>query len=211
MRGAVEAPSHQRLTHELPLILGSGSPRRREILSQMGVPILVLPADVDESVHFGEAPHSYIERIVTAKLSAALTRVRDRRLSESALLVADTLVTLDGAILGKPLDNNDSIRLLSLLNGRVHEVLTRYAIWTPSRTLARTIQSQVEFRKLSPAEVEGYAASGEGSDKAGSYALQGKGAALVRRVQGSVTSVIGLPAAEVSEDLAELGLWETFV
>lgn len=179
-------------------------------MSQMGIPLLIVPADIDESVLPNESPQIYIERIVESKLSAVGNLVNQRGIGARAILVADTLVTLDGAILGKPVDLRDSIRLLSLLNGATHKVLTRYCLATAERKVARTLESAVTFRKLSEAQLEGYAASGEGSDKAGSYALQGKGAALVRTVFGSVTSVIGLPAAEVSEDLAALGLWETF-
>jgi septum formation protein len=216
-----------RLSLAMPLILGSGSPRRRDILAGMGVPISVLPADADERVVPGELPEVYIERIVALKLEAVKQRLTEQSLelqSEQAvnlqpepawksqsILVADTLVTVDGAILGKPVDRDDSLRLLSLLNARSHAVLTRYCIETPHGTVARTVQSEVEFRKMTAAELARYADSGEGRDKAGSYALQGKGAALVRAVRGSVTGVIGLPAAEVCEDLAELGLWEAFL
>jgi septum formation protein len=179
-------------------------------MTQMGVPLLVLPADADEGVLPGEQPDPYIERIVECKREAVKRRIAAQPLRYGALLVADTLVTVDGAILGKPLDLADSLRLLALLNGRSHYVLTRYCIETAARAITRTVRSEVEFRKLTAEELSRYAASGEGSDKAGSYALQGKGAALIRAVRGSVTAVIGLPAAEVSEDLAELGLWEAF-
>jgi len=169
-----------------------------------------MPADIDEAVLEGEEPEPYVERIVSTKRAAVRAKVAELGRSGGALLVADTLVAIEGMILGKPVDHADALRLLSLLNGRTHEVITRYAVEVSGEVLERTVRSRVQFRKLSPRDLEGYAASGEGSDKAGSYALQGRGAALVRSVEGSVSGVIGLPAAEVSEDLAALGLWETF-
>jgi septum formation protein len=207
MSGRIGGP---RLSADNPLILGSGSPRRREILSSLGVPLIVLPADIDENEFDGESPETYIERIVTAKRSAVREKASQSGRDGAPFLVADTLVTIDGKILGKPIDRRDAIRLLSWLNGRTHEVLTRYSIELTGEVREKTVRSRVEFRRLTEAELEGYADSGEGSDKAGSYALQGRGAALVRKVEGSVSGVIGLPAAEVSEDLSALGLWETF-
>ena len=193
-----------------PLILGSASPRRREILSGLGLPIFVLPADVDESVRPGEAPGTYLERIVGDKLGRITERLGARE--GAAILVADTSVIVDEDILGKPADVTDAVRLLTRLCGRMHRVLTRYAIGLPSGALvaARTVTTEVWLRAASTDEIAAYARSGEGLDKAGAYAAQGVGAFLVERMNGSYTNVVGLPACEVVLDLKEHGLLERF-
>lgn len=199
------------LSREHPLLLGSGSPRRAKILEGLGVPALVSAAEIDETWLRSEGPSAYIERIVRDKASA--TRERAERLFPEcpALLVADTLVTLDGLVLGKPADREESASMLAQLSDRTHRVMTRHRIERRDGSAReRTTVSDVTFRKLSPSLIRAYAETGEGLDKAGSYALQGKGALLVRAVQGSVTCIIGLPAAEVAEDLEELGLWVPF-
>jgi septum formation protein len=193
-----------------PLILGSASPRRRDILSGLGIPITVLPADVDEGLAPTEAPLAYVERIVAAKLAAVV--VRSRQTVGAGLLVADTIVVLDGQVLGKPVDVADAERLLGRLAGREHRVHTRYALAAPDgETLAaRTVTSDVRLR-AAPAEVlAGYARTGEGLDKAGAYAVQGIGAFLVASINGSYSNVVGLPACEVVADLLATGLLERF-
>ncbi|HTQ05775.1 MAG TPA: Maf family protein [Polyangiaceae bacterium] len=193
-----------------PLILGSASPRRREILAGLGVAIVVLPADIDESVGPGEAAAAYLERIVGGKLRAVARRLGAQ--PARALLVADTSVVIDGEILGKPQDTADAVRLLSRLCGRVHRVHTRYAIGRPNGELvvARTVTTEVTLRAASADEIERYARSGEGLDKAGAYAAQGIGSFLVERVNGSYTNVVGLPACEVVLDLKQHGLLGPF-
>lgn len=195
-----------------PLVLGSASPRRREILTALGIPIRALPADVVEDVETGEAPLAYLERIVGDKLRAVGDRLGAGKCPGT--LVADTTVVLDATILGKPLDVDDAERLLQRLVGRTHEVYTRYALalgddpWTPVR--AGTICSKVTLRKASPGEVRRYAETGEGLDKAGAYAAQGIGAFLVSCIEGSYSNVVGLPACEVVLDLVEIGLLPRF-
>jgi septum formation protein len=195
---------------EKPLILGSASPRRREILTGLGLPIFVLPADVDESVRAGEAPGAYLERIVGDKLARVTERLGERE--GSAVLVADTSVIVDDDILGKPSDVADAERLLTRLCGRMHRVLTRYAIGLPGGVLvtARTVVTEVWLRAASADEISAYARSGEGLDKAGAYAAQGVGAFLVERLNGSYTNVVGLPACEVVLDLKQHGLLGPF-
>lgn len=190
-----------------PLILGSGSPRRREIVSALGLPFRVLAADIDEERHSGEAPLAYLERIATEKLA----RVRERLGSapHAAILVADTTVVLDGDVLGKPSDVDDAVRLFSRIAGREHSVYTRYALGLPGEwgaRLARTVQTQVHIRAAEPDEIRAYASTGEGLDKAGAYAAQGIGAFFIERVVGSYSNVVGLPACEVLSDLRGLGL-----
>jgi septum formation protein len=193
-----------------PLILGSASPRRRDILSGLGIPIQVMPADVDETLARAEEPLAYVERVVGAKLAAVAARAGQS--SGAGILVADTIVVLDGQVLGKPTDVSDAERLLGRLSGREHRVHTRYAIAAPDgRTLvARTVTSDVRLRAASPESLAGYARTGEGLDKAGAYAIQGIGAFLVESIHGSYSNVVGLPACEVVEDLLATGLLERF-
>lgn len=190
-----------------PLVLGSGSPRRRELISALGLPFQVLAADIDETELAGEGATAYLERIVSEKLAGVRARLGDA--AHAAILVADTSVVVDGDVLGKPSDVSDAARLFSRLVGRAHLVLTRYAIGLPGvvePAAARTVSTEVHVRAASRAEVEAYAATREGLDKAGAYAVQGIGAFFVERVVGSYSNVVGLPACEVLADLRALGL-----
>jgi len=199
-----------RISEKSPLILGSASPRRREILTNLRLPLRVLPADVPEEVRPGESAGSYIERIASDKLSGVASRAKGE--PSAGLLVADTIVVVDGDILGKPSDVLDAERLLGRIVGRGHIVFTRYAIGSPEGVLlaARTVRSEVWLRAASRSEIEGYARTGEGLDKAGAYAIQGVGAFLIERIEGSYTNVVGLPACEVVSDLIATGLLESF-
>ncbi|MEO7037260.1 MAG: Maf family protein [Polyangiaceae bacterium] len=194
-----------------PLVLGSASPRRKDILSGLGISIRVEPADIPEHVLPGELPLDYVTRIVAEKLAAVAARVSTPL---SAVLVADTVVVIDGAILGKPEGVAGAVRLLERIVGRTHTVYTRYAISladAPSVIrAARTVSTEVSLRAASADEIARYAASGEGLDKAGAYAAQGLGAFLIERIVGSYSNVVGLPACEVVLDLRELGLLEHF-
>lgn len=174
------------------------------------MPIVVLPADVDESVRSGEAPSAYLERIVGDKLRKVTSLLAERACA--AVLVADTSVIVDQEILGKPTDTADAVRLLTLLCGRMHRVLTRYALGRPNGEFvsARTVTTEVWLRAASAEEISAYARSGEGLDKAGAYAAQGVGAFLVERMNGSYTNVVGLPACEVVLDLKQHGLLGPF-
>jgi septum formation protein len=204
-----------------PLLLGSASPRRRDILASLGLPFVVLAADIVEDVLPGETPGPYLERITLAKLAAIWQR-RARGPSPApehgsiaAVLVADTTVVIDGQILGKPADAADAVAILSRLVGRSHDVFTRYAIGRAepgegALLAARTVRTEVRLRRASAAEVEAYARTGEGLDKAGAYAAQGIGAFLVEGVTGSYSNVVGLPACELVSDLTRLGLLAGF-
>lgn len=194
---------------EHPLVLGSGSPRRRELLDAARVPHVVHKAEIDESLLEGEDADAYLERIARAKLLAVAAALpSELRARVSCLLVADTSVVLDGAVLGKPTDAADAERLVGRLAGRSHEVRTRFVLGAPSGAVLHeeTVTTEVHFRDLRPAEVRAYAATEEGLDKAGAYAIQGQGAALVTAIRGSYTNVVGLPVAEVIEALGRLGL-----
>lgn len=190
-----------------PLVLGSGSPRRREIISALGLPFEVLAADIDETHRVGETPLAYLERIAAEKLAAVRARLGDK--PHAAILVADTSVVIDGDVLGKPADVADAARLFGRIAGRVHSVFTRYAVGLPGQGalgVARTVETQVHIRAADAAEIQAYAATGEGLDKAGAYAAQGIGSFFIERVVGSYSNVVGLPACEVLGDLRALGL-----
>jgi septum formation protein len=213
------------LTEAEPLLLASGSPRRREILAQLGIPMLVAAVDIDESVLPGEPPGAYMLRITLAKLTAAgrlfaksSTAARGDTLqgvniasASAAVLVADTSVIDGDAILGKPASNDEAESMIARLAGRTHEVWTRFAIGAPeavARALhEETVTTRVTFRPLTGERVRAYVASGEGMDKAGAYAVQGRGAGLVSRIEGSYSNVVGLPACELMVALERLGLW----
>jgi septum formation protein len=179
------------------LILASASPRRRELLERVGVPIEVRPADVDETPLPGEAPRAYVVRVAAAKASAAAVRGR-------FVLAADTTVTVGGAILGKAADAADAAAMLRALSGRVHEVVTAFAIVGP-RSASGVVATEVDVIALDDRAIADYAASGEWRGKAGAYAIQGIAAAFVRGVRGSVTNVIGLPLVEVLAALRDVG------
>lgn len=190
-----------------PLVLGSGSPRRREIISALGLPFRVLAADIDESVGVGELALPYLERVAAEKLAGVRQRLAGA--PHAAVLVADTSVVVDGEVLGKPSDEADAVRLFSRIAGRAHTVFTRYAIGLPGDAgarVARTVATEVHVRAASVEEIRAYAATGEGLDKAGAYAAQGIGSFFIERVVGSYSNVVGLPACEVLADLRALGL-----
>jgi septum formation protein len=182
--------------------LASGSPRRRELLQQIGVPFRVVGATVDEAIGSGEAPAAYVARLAAAKADAGWERAIG-----GPVLAADTAVVLDGAILGKPADREDAEQMLLRLSGRTHEVLTAVALRTASGLRPRISRSEVTFRRIAPAEAEAYWETGEPCDKAGAYAIQGRAAMFIAELRGSYSGVMGLPLFETSELLGEAGVW----
>ncbi|MCU0690999.1 MAG: Maf family protein [Polyangiaceae bacterium] len=178
----------------------------------MRIPIVVVPGSADETVARGELPEAYLQRVVREKLASVATRINGVRVG--GLLAADTIVLLDGAILGKPADEAEARRMLWALSGRGHEVRTRFAVASAAHPAVpiheETVCSKVHFRSVTTAEIDGYASSGEGLDKAGAYAVQGLGAFAVKRVDGSYSNVVGLPACEVVSALLEKGLLAKF-
>ncbi len=200
------------ITPQHPLLLGSASPRRRALLQEQGLPLSVLSVDVDESARDGEGALGYLERIVDAKLEAVASRLSagGRESWPAAVLVADTAVVKEAQILGKPKDEADAARMVTSLLGSTHEVMTRYALGVgPSyarAVVARTLSTRVTFAALPPWMAAQYAATGEGFDKAGAYAIQGRGAFLVESIEGSWSNVVGLPVSQVMADLFGLGL-----
>lgn len=199
------------MTAHLPFVLGSGSPRRREILSSLGLGYRVVPGDADEARVKGESPHRYLERVVQAKLESVASRVAGEA---RAILVADTIVVVDGDVLGKPVDPADARRLIGRLVGRAHIVYTRYALSVApelaSPRVTRTVESAVTMRDATDDELDRYVATGEGLDKAGAYAAQGIGTFLIERIDGSYSNVVGLPACELVQDLVAAGVIDAF-
>ena len=191
------------------LYLASGSPRRRELLTQIAVPFLTQIAPIDENALPGESPIAYVERLARAKAQAGLAALSDT--ADAVVLGADTAVVLDGRILGKPADRDDALATLSALSGRSHQVLTAVALVSRERLESRVVTSQVTFRPLNQAEIEAYWASGEPQDKAGCYGIQGLAAVFVSQLQGSYSAVVGLPLCETAALLAEFAIpcWQS--
>ena len=182
-----------------PILLASGSPRRRELLEQLGLQFAISPPDVDESPLVGEPPIAYVARVALDKVNALAA-------GDALVIAADTTVELDGAIIAKPLDDNDARAILRRLSGRTHAVHTGVALRRGDRCLTATVTSLVTFVVLSDEVIEWYVATGEPLDKAGAYAIQGAGAALVDSVEGSVSNIIGLPLHTVVELAEQLGV-----
>lgn len=182
------------------LILASRSPRRRELLDQLGVGVSVLPADIDETPAPAETPRGYVERIAREKVAAILPA------ADACVLAADTAVVVDGDILGKPESLAGGRQMLRRLSGREHQVFTAVALRSPLDLRVVCIETRVTFRALGDVECERYLASDEPWDKAGAYAIQGLGGAFVERIDGSYSNVVGLPLCETLALLRQAGI-----
>ncbi len=189
-----------------PLIyLASASPRRSELLQQIGVAHQVRPVDADESTRFDEAPADYVVRLARAKAEALWKQLtQDQRLP---VLGSDTTVALGRTILGKPANRADGIAMLRQLSGHTHQVYTGVALRSENGIESRLSVSDVTFRSLSDVEIESYWATGEPADKAGGYAVQGRAAGFIARIEGSYSGIMGLPLFETAELLAGIG-WQ---
>ena len=191
----------------MPIVLASASPRRAELLRAAGIEFEVMPAHIDETAHAAESPEAYVRRVADSKARAIAGRVNDR-----IILAADTTVVIDDQMLAKPEDDEDAKRMLQMLSGRTHEVLTAVAVCrgpegsAPLRTgrLIEIERTQVEFAPLTEFEIDWYVATGEPRDKAGAYAIQGYASRFVTRIDGSYSNVVGLPIALVYEILTGL-------
>jgi len=172
------------------LILASSSPRRRQLLELLGLKFEVRSANIDESIQGGETPSAYVERVAMLKAVRVATQM-----PQALILGADTSVVVDGRILGKPQSPADARRMLTLLSGRSHAVLTGIALAGTDQS-SRIVESQIDFRVLSRGEIDWYIRTGEPMDKAGAYGAQGIGSFLIQSVHGSYSNVVGLPLAE---------------
>jgi len=189
------------------IYLASRSPRRRELLRQIGLAFevvllregLLRGLDVDETPRAGESAEVYVQRVIREKAEAAANMVRARRLAQYPILAADTSVVCDGQILGKPSDAVDAIRMLELMSGRAHRVVTGVAVARGDQIDMRISDSAVWFCQLDATMIRRYVASGEPFDKAGAYAIQGRAATFITRIEGSYSGIMGLPLAETAE------------
>jgi septum formation protein len=186
------------------LCLASASPRRRDLLASIGVPVTVHPCYIDETPFAGESAQAYVQRLAVAKAEAAAP------LTNLPTLGSDTAVVVDGRILGKPGDFVECAEMLQLLSGRIHEVLTAVAVSGPAGMLSRIVTTQVTMREISAAEIAAYWATGEPADKAGGYAIQGLAAIFVKQIHGSHSAVVGLPLFETAHLLCQQGvpIWQ---
>lgn len=188
------------------LYLASGSPRRRELLTQIGVRFDVVKTAVDERWRPGEEPLEYVLRLAAEKAQAGLQQLEGRGVRSPVVLGADTAGVLHGEILGKPRDRDDAIAMLLRMGGHTHQVITGIALATDAGVLVSHSITDVTFRPLSEREAEAYWNSGEPADKAGAYGIQGFGAIFVARIEGSYTGVVGLPLFETAQLLQQAGV-----
>ncbi len=190
-----------------PLILASASPRRAELLEQIGLVFRVQPADIDETVLSGESAEHYVERLAQEKALRVAAQNPD-----SLALGSDTSVVVDGEVLGKPESQAEAESMLTRLSGRSHQVMTAVALAQGAHCESCLVITSVSFRVLSEAEIKRYVASGEPMDKAGSYGIQGLGGIFVSELKGSYSAVVGLPLQETAELLADAGhpVWQNW-
>jgi septum formation protein len=192
--------------------LASQSPRRRQLLEQIGVRYELLLAEADEDsealeeARTGEAPAAYVQRVTGLKLDAAIARMKRRGLAPAPVLCSDTTVALGRTIYGKPADARDAARMLRELAGRTHRVLTAVAVQSGRRRVAALSDSRVTFAAMSAADIRDYVGTGEPMGKAGAYAVQGRAAVHIARIAGSYTGIMGLPLHETAQLLDAVGL-----
>jgi len=191
------------------LILASASPRRKELLQSLGITTHVCPADIDESRLAGELPENYVDRLALEKATTAMRLLsQDTRVDAGNLpiLAADTIVTLNNQLFGKPKNQEDAIAIWQALSGKTHQVMTAIVLLTESQQYTALSTSQVSFKKLSKQEMQTYWQTGEPQDKAGAYAIQGFASAWVESISGSYSGIVGLPLHELNGLLTRVGL-----
>ena len=190
------------MAEKLPLILASSSPRRAELLQAAGISFRVQAANVDEAVQTGERSIDYVIRLAREKASVVAELCQE----SAVVLGADTIVVIENELIGKPADEDDARRMLRMLSGKWHEVLTGVALITTREARTDAATTRVKFAPLSDDEIEWYVESGEPSDKAGAYAIQGLASRFVERIEGSYSNVVGLPVETVWRLLKEMGI-----
>ncbi len=192
-----------------PLVLASASPRRKELLGQLGLTFEVITSRDEPFPEQGESPRDYVRRAAEYKANDVLKSLGERMV---CVLAADTIVVLDDVIFGKPQHDDEALHMVSALSGRWHHVLTAVVARGPGqgRMGVKVLETRVKLREASRETLERYIQSGEGKDKAGSYAIQGLGAGLVQAIEGSYSNVVGLPTVETLELLSEIGVLETW-
>ncbi len=192
------------------LILASTSPRRKELLQQIGVEFTQMSVDINEDVKPGESAEDYVLRLAAEKSAAGFAQLDAQTQQNCLVLSADTTVVCDGHILAKPTDLEDSKKILMQLSAREHSVFTAVGLHSRDKTQQQLVSTQVRFRALSSAEIEAYWQTGEPQDKAGSYGIQGFAAVFVESIQGSYSNVVGLPLCETAQLLNQFNipLWQ---
>jgi len=188
------------------IYLASRSPRRAELLQQVGIDFDVLPSDIDESILPGEPPETYVMRLAGSKAAVGLANMQQANLQQRPILAADTTVCVDGTILGKPENDDDAHTMLKRLSGRWHEVHTALALVSATGIEAVLSTTRVELMSLSDETIVAYIASGEPRDKAGAYGIQGLAGTFIKRIEGSYSGVMGLPIFETAQLLRNAGI-----
>jgi septum formation protein len=194
------------------IYLASRSPRRRELLGHIGVKFHLLlfrnrpdtTPDVDEVPNDGESPRDYVMRMALSKAAAGWKRMQERNLPRAPVLAADTTVALEGRIYNKPADRAEAAAMLAALSGKRHEVLTAVALQFEDQVETALSVSEVQFRELTPEDINDYVATGESDDKAGAYAIQGRAALFVTEIRGSQSGIVGLPLYETAQLLQKM-------
>ena len=189
------------------IILASASPRRQELLAQIGVSFRVASQDIDETLRVGEAAEDFVQRMANEKAESALLAAGIDE--QSIVLAADTIVICDGEVMGKPVDQSDAQRMLLKLSGREHHVLSAVTVASQSKSYCTISDSSVHFRVITPQEAERYWLSGEPAGKAGGYAIQGRAAVFVKHLAGSYSGVMGLPLFETAELLSRFDIGDS--
>ncbi len=192
------------MTASAQIILASASPRRRELLEQIGITAIVQSVDIDESMRPGESVKAYVQRLAMEKAERGFEMINN--IQKLPVLGSDTIVEIDGMVLGKPQNRQHAKEMLQQLSGKKHAVHTSVAIVTEDKKIIDTSSSQVLFNKLDEQEIDSYVATGEADDKAGSYAIQGFAAQFVENINGSFSGVMGLPLFETVQLLKRCGI-----
>ncbi len=187
------------------IILASASPRRGELLSQIGVRVMVQSVDIDETQKHNEPVMAYVQRLAMEKAQRGFDTIKNE--NKLPVLGSDTIVEIDGLILGKPENRQQAKKMLQQISAQIHTVHTSVAIVTEGKSLIDTSSTQVLFRTLDDQEIDLYLATGEADDKAGSYAIQGIAAQFIKNINGSYSGVMGLPLFETAELLKQCGIW----
>ncbi len=187
------------------IILASASPRRGELLSQIGVRVMVQSVDIDETQKHNEPVMAYVQRLAMEKAQRGFDTIKNE--NKLPVLGSDTIVEIDGLILGKPENRQQAKKMLQQISAQIHTVHTSVAIVTEEKSLIDTSSTQVLFRTLDDQEIDLYLATGEADDKAGSYAIQGIAAQFIKNINGSYSGVMGLPLFETAELLKQCGIW----
>jgi septum formation protein len=190
------------------VVLASASPRRTALLKQMNIEHTIMPADIDETPRDGEAPVALVERLAAEKALAVKAKLEVQGIlsDDTVIIASDTLIAFNGESVGKPVDKADAHRILGMLSGNTHEVLTAVSVLSTVKHVTEVINTYVDFAPLTDAQIDAYWESGEPADKAGSYAIQGIGGEFVVSIKGSASAVIGLPLYQTRQLLNAFGV-----